>query len=96
VTGLARLDRDCAKDLARGSDCLVVMSTPPAAFDVRENTPGNVKMAASLDFLHFHHIGWKSFPAGRWKSWKPPFPNFHISTPYGGPACPGHGRPARP
>jgi hypothetical protein len=43
---------------------LVVISARPAAFNVRENTPGNVEMAASLDFLHFHHIGWKSFPAG--------------------------------
>jgi hypothetical protein len=57
------------------------MSTRPAAFDVRENAPGNVKMAASLDFLHFHHIGWKSFPAGMWKSWETAiskFPHFHV------------------
>ena len=57
--GLARLDRDCAKDLAREGDRLVVMSTRPAAFDVRENIPGNVEMAVSLDFLHFHQNGWK-------------------------------------
>src|SRR5438309_9858479 len=59
ATGLARLDRDCAKDLARGGNRLVVMSTRPAACDVRENTLGNVEMAASLDFLHVHHISWK-------------------------------------
>jgi hypothetical protein len=52
-------------------------------------------MAASLDFLHFHQTGLEmifsslvEIRGGR---------HFHmstISTPYGGPACPGHGRPA--
>jgi hypothetical protein len=35
------------------------MSTRPAAFNVRENIPGNVEMAVSLGFLHFHQNGWK-------------------------------------
>jgi hypothetical protein len=52
-------------------------------------------MAVSPGFFHFQQIGWKSFSAAAWKSEFPPFPHSTISTPYGGPACPGHGRPAQ-
>jgi hypothetical protein len=52
-------------------------------------------MATSLDFLHFQHTGLEIFSGGCWKSRKPPFPHVHHSTPCGGPAYPGHGRPAQ-
>jgi hypothetical protein len=38
---------------------LIVISTRPPRPHVRENNAGNLKMAASLDFLHFQPLGWK-------------------------------------
>ena len=39
------------------------MSTCHARLHIRGNDLGDLEMAASLDFLHFHQIGWKSFSA---------------------------------
>ena len=53
-------------------------------------------MAGPLDFFHFQHAFWKSFPAAAWKSRFPPFPDVQHFHPYGGPASDGlFGRPGR-